>query len=311
MTLTQLEYVVAVDTYGSFSLAAEKSLVTQPTLSMQIRKLEEQLDAVLFDRSKQPVIPTSVGKMVIEQARIVLREARQLPEIISDSKKTTSGNLVIGMIPTIAPYLMPYFLGQFSRQYPEVHLEIRELKTGEIIDLLQRDLLDAGILATPLHEEKIIEEVLYYEEILLYLHPKHHLVGKEHIHPDLLDPHDMWMLTEGNCFRDHAINLCSLGSDLPIRNLKYESGSLETLKKMVDVEGGHMLLPELAAMELPSRELKRIRHFALPVPLREISLVYARSVAKRQLMDNLRTVIQAALPEELADRSRGRMVEWA
>lgn len=310
MTLSQLQYIVAIDTYGSFSKAAEKSMITQPTLSMQVRKLEEELGVVLFDRSRQPVIPTLSGREILEQARIVLRESNRILEIVQEADAKMSGRLHIGIIPTVAPYLLPYFLGPFTKLYPEIQLEIIEQKTADIVDLLQRDLLDAGILATPLHNNSIREEPLYYEEILLYFNSTHELLQADRIDSDLLEPEDRWMLSDGNCFRDHVINLCTIRSELPIRNVKYESGSLETLKKMVDVEGGHTLLPELAVLELPSREMKRIRHFKAPVPLREISLVFARSAAKRLLLEKVRDAVKTALPAEILDKGRGRLVEW-
>ncbi|MCP4123387.1 MAG: LysR family transcriptional regulator [Bacteroidetes bacterium] len=310
MTITQLEYVVAIDTYRNFGQAAEKSLVTQPTLSMQIKKLEKELGMEIFNRRNHPVSTTPVGKLIVEQARVILREARKINEIVKEKKRLLEGKLSIGVIPTIAPYLLPYFLGPVSKQFPDLHLEIRELTTAEIIKALKKDQLDAGILATPLHEPELIEDVLFYEEMLLYLHPGHILASSSSIKADRLNTSDMWMLTEGNCFRDHVVNLCALKGNMPIHNLKYESGSLETLKKMVDVEGGYTLLPELAVLELPSREFRRVRQFSKPIPLREVSMVHVRSASKRNLLDRIRKVITAQLPESVSDKSRGRLVEW-
>jgi LysR family hydrogen peroxide-inducible transcriptional activator len=310
ITISQLEYIIALDTYRSFGLAAEKSMVTQPTLSMQVKKLEVELDVILFDRSKNPILPTALGEQFIEQARIILRESYKLNEIIKDYKQILSGSLQIGIIPTIAPYLLPYFLGPFSKKFPEIKLQIHELKTDEIIDFLKRDLLDAGILATPLHEPKIIEEPLFYEEILLYINPTHPLSNEINIKPTQLVEDDMWMLTRGNCFRDQVINLCATRIEQPLKNLRYESGSLETLKKMVDVEGGYTLLPELAMLELPLKEVKRIKSFTAPKPLREVSLVYARKATKKNLLDLLKQLIIQQLPAEVLDKSRGHMVEW-
>ncbi|MEZ5001517.1 MAG: LysR substrate-binding domain-containing protein [Chitinophagales bacterium] len=310
MTLSQLEYIVALDTYKSFVLAAEKSMITQPTLSMQIKKLESDLGVILFDRSKNPIVATKIGKTIVEQARIVLREADQIQESIKEYKQKIGGNLQIGVIPTIAPYLLPYFLGPFSKRFPEINLEIKELKTEEIVELLQMDLLDAGILATPLHEPTIQEEPLFYEEILLYVNPKHALSYEEKILPEQLLSSDLWMLTKGNCFRDHVINLCKNRSEQPLSNLRYESGSIETLKKMVDVEGGYTLLPELAAIELPSKEGRRLRHFVEPKPLREVSLVFARKASKRNLLQRIKEVILPELPNEIKNKERGHLVEW-
>lgn len=310
MTLSQLEYIIAIDTYKNFGKAAEKCMVTQPTLSMQVKKLEQTLDIVIFDRSRNPIVPTKIGAAIIEQARIILREGKKVEELIKEHKRIVAGNVMIGIIPTIAPYLLPYFLGPFAKQYPDIKLEIKELKTEEIIDLLKKDLLDAGILATPLHEPNIFEQPLFYEEILLYVNPKHNFFNVEYIEPKELMSADMWMLTKGNCFRDHVINLCKSNEAQPLANLRYESGSIETLKKMVDVEGGYTLLPELAALELPAKEAKRLKNFASPIPLREVSLVFARKAAKRKLLDSVANVILGELPQEIKDKSRGHLVEW-
>ncbi|MEZ5007093.1 MAG: LysR substrate-binding domain-containing protein [Chitinophagales bacterium] len=310
MTLSQLEYIIAVDTYQNFSNAAEKCMVTQPTLSMQVKKLEIDLGVVLFDRSKNPIVPTKIGKTIIEQSRIVLREAKQIQDSIKEYKQNIGGNLQIGVIPTIAPYLLPYFLGPFSKKFPDINLEIKELKTEEIIELLQKDLLDAAILATPLHMPNIVEDPLFYEEILLYVNPKHAFAKQENILPEQLLSADLWMLTKGNCFRDQVINLCKNRSEQPLSNLRYESGSIETLKKMVDVEGGYTLLPELAALELPSKEIRRIKHFVEPMPLREVSLVFAKKAAKRNMLHRIKEVILTELPQEVKDKNRGHLVEW-
>jgi LysR family hydrogen peroxide-inducible transcriptional activator len=310
ITLSQLEYIIAIDTYRNFGLAAEKSMVTQPTLSMQVKKLEVELDIILFDRGKSPILPTAIGEQFIEQARIILRESSKLNELVKDYKQILGGSIQIGIIPTIAPYLLPYFLGPFSKRFPEIKLNIQELKTSEIIDLLQRDLLDVGILATPLHEPRIIEEPLFYEEILLYINPSHPLFKETLIKPNQLQEEDMWMLTRGNCFRDQVINLCATTRAQPLKNLRYESGSLETLKKMVDVEGGYTLLPELAMLELPLKEIKRIKSFVSPKPLREVSLVYARKAAKKNLLNLLKQLIIDQLPAEILDKSRGHLVQW-
>lgn len=310
MTLTQLEYVITLDSCGSFGEAAVKCAVTQPTMSMQVKKLEEELGVVLFDRSRQPVLVTDAGIAIVEQARVILREAGRLKAIVQEQQDQLGGNLHVGIIPTIAPYLMPYFLKEFTKTYPDVQLHIEELRTEEIITALQKDELDVAVLATPLHEPSIREEFLYDEEIMLYLHSKHPLNQKSRINAKQLDPSEMWMLTKGNCFRDHVINLCSLVRNQPISNFRYESGSLETLKRMVDMEGGYTLLPELAIQDLPSRELKRIRRFKNPVPVREVSLVYARSVIKEPMIKALKEVISTHLPEEVTGLRKGHKVEW-
>lgn len=311
ITITQLEYLVAVDTYRHFANAAEKCMVTQPTLSMQVKKLEEYLGVVIFDRSKQPVVTTDVGKIIIEQSRIVLRESKKLEELAQGYHQNISGRLKIGIIPTIAPYLLPQFLGKFIKKHPAVKLNIREMITQDIIMQLKKDEIDVGILATPLHDEVIHEDPVFYEEIKVYTQYGHPLSKKKSVSPKEIQRNDLWMLSEGNCFRDQVINLChkdlrSLEDD----SLRYESGSLETLKKMVEAEGGFTLLPELAVMELSTRQLGQIVSFEAPAPLREVSLVYVRNAAKRDLIDILKKSIIEALPEEMTDKTRGVIVEW-
>lgn len=311
ITITQLEYVVAVDTYRHFANAAEKCLVTQPTLSMQIKKLEDYLNVVIFDRSKQPVVTTDVGKLIVEQARIVLREGKKLEEIATGYHQNISGRLKIGIIPTIAPYLLPQFLGAFMKKHPGIKLSIRELVTQEIILQLKKDELDVGILATPLHDEAIHEDPVFYEEIKVYTQYGHPLSKKNRVSPKEIQRKDLWMLSEGNCFRDQVINLCHHDSRTQhYDGLLYESGSLETLKKMVEAEGGFTLLPEMAVLELSTRQLGQVVTFETPIPMREVSLVYVRNAAKRDLIDLLKKSIMESVPEEMLDKKRGEIVEW-
>ncbi len=309
ISLTQLEYILAIDNYRHFAKAAEACLVTQPTLSMQLKKLEEELKIDIFDRSKQPIIPTDAGKDIIEQARIILREAKKLENIAKHYDDTFEGSLVIGIIPTIAPYLLPYFLGDFLKKYKKIKLVIQELTTEEIIYKLNKDEIDAGILATPLHEINILEEPLFYEEIKIYAHYNHPLTKKKILDPKDIQRDDIWMLSKGNCFRNQVINICTN----PMRvdeQLRYESGSIETLKKMVDTEGGFTLLPELAVLELSTKKLNNVAEFKKPKPLREISIVYARSVSKKKLIDVVKKLITESVPEYLSNKKRGTVVEW-
>lgn len=312
ITITQLEYVVAVDTYRHFANAADKCMVTQPTLSMQIKKLEEFLGVVIFDRSKQPVMPTDVGKQIIEQARNVLRETAHLENIAKGYHQNISGRLNIGIIPTLAPYLLPLFLGRMMERHPGVKLNIKELKTSEIINDLKKDELDVGILSTPLHEEQIYEEPLFYEEIKVYTQFGHPLSEKSKVTPeDIVDRTDAWMLSDGNCFRNQVVNLCKnqYQSDAK-EQIRYESGSLETLKKMVEAEGGFTFLPELAVMELNTRQLKNVVSFENKVPLREISLCFVRNAAKKDLIDILGQSIKDVVSIEMLNKDRGGIVEW-
>lgn len=311
VTLTQLEYIVAVDTYRHFGKAAEHCFITQPTLSMQIKKLEEDLEIIIFDRSKQPLIPTDVGSRIIEQSRIVLKQSEEISNIVKDHKNQVSGMLRIGIIPTLAPYLLPIFIGNYKKKYPNIFIKVVEATTENIVELVNKDLIDVGILVTPLKEDKIIEKPLFYEEMLIYANSGHKLHTQNEITlKDIATP-EIWLLSDGHCFRDQVINLCSfLGttdSQLPFH---FEAGSLETLMNIIDREGGITLIPELAKSTMSVKKAVNVRSFSNLKPLREVSLVYSRHFAKHKLINLLWREIKDSIPVELQKEDRGTIVEW-
>ena len=290
ITLTQLEYIVAVDEYRHFATAADKCFVTQPTLSMQIKKLEDDLGVIIFDRSRQPVVPTDIGYKLIEQARTVLASTQRIKEIINEEKQEVAGTLKIGIIPTLAPYLLPIFIGDYIRRYPGVQVEVEELVSEEIIKRLKKDMLDVGIFVTPFHDEKIVERPVFYEEIAT---------------PEI------WMLGDGHCFRDQVVNLCDM-HETQHKNLpfEFESNSLETLMKIVDREGGFTLIPELATQDMTEEKKKQVRSFTTYTPLREVSVIYSRHYAKQRLIDLLCEDIKRVVPPRMLKKERGKIVEW-
>ncbi len=311
ITLTQLEYIVAVDTFRHFGRAAEHCFITQPTLSMQIKKLEEDLEVVIFDRSKQPLIPTDAGKRIIEQSRIVLGESEKINNIVKDHKNLISGELKIGIIPTLAPYLLPLFIGNYKRKYPNILIKVEELTTENIVDRLNRDLLDVGILVTPLKENRINEKPIFYEEMMLYVHDKHPLHDKSEVEiKDIAIP-EIWLLSDGHCFRNQVVNLCSFkgasNTGLPFH---FEAGSLETLMNIIDREGGITLIPELAAIDMSKERSTHVRAFDDMTPLREVSLVYSRHFAKNKLIELLWREVVNSMPKGLLNKERGTIVEW-
>ena len=235
MTLIQLSYIVAVDTYRHFGKAAEKCFVSQPTLSMQIQKLEETMNVIIFDRSKQPIMPTDLGKKIIEQARIVLNESERIQDIIDLDSGEISGEFRIGIIPTLSPYLVPLFLNNFVKKYPKVELNLHEIQTDQIIQKIRNDSIDIGILATPLNETGIFEQHLFYEDFFAFIPPKHRLKDKKEVQTDDLNLDDILLLDEGNCFREQTIQLCKKfrkqGNAKSETMTHFESGNLETLKK--------------------------------------------------------------------------------
>lgn len=300
MTFVQLEYIVALDTFRHFAKAAAFCHVTQPTLSMQIQKLEEELDIKIFDRSKQPVIPTETGLTIIEQAKHILHGKQAITETIHLKKGTLVGELKIGIIPTIAPYLLPLFVHNFTKKYPAVKLMVNELTTDLIISRLRENRIDAGILATPLQESGITEEVLFYEELMAYVARKNTAYQKKFVLTKDIDPEKLWLLEEGHCFRSQIINLCELRrASEESRHFEYEAGSFETLRRLVDVNDGITILPEMATLDFSAAQQQRIRHFKHPAPVREVSIVLHRNLVKKRLIEALKTVIIEALPEKI------------
>ena len=311
ITLTQLEYIVAIDEYRHFTTAAEKCLVTQPTLSMQIKKLEDELGVIIFDRSRQPVVPTDLGAKLIEQARMTLSATQRIKEIIQEEQQEVEGTLKIGIIPTLAPYLLPVFIGPYIRKYPAVKVEVEELVSEEIIRRLKRDILDVGLFVTPYHDEKIVERPVFYEEMLVYAHPDCELLKKKEVgHEDIVTS-DIWMLGNGHCFRNQVVNLCEMSAsqhkNLPF---EFESNSLETLMRIVDVEGGFTLIPELALQYMSPEKKKQVRSIANTKPLREVSVIYSRHFTKQRLITLLCDEIKSVVPAHMLKRDRGMIVEW-
>jgi LysR family hydrogen peroxide-inducible transcriptional activator len=301
MTLTQLEYILAVNKFRHFGKAAKSCFVTQPTLSMQLQKLEEELGVVIFDRSRSPVLPTTEGKLIIDQARVVIREEKRLLDLVQRSKDELAGEFRLAVIPTLSTYILPLFLQDFVDKFPNLHLVLEETKTEEIIGMLQEDEIDAGLLVTPLNDESLVERVLFYEPFYLFVAPEHPLAKRKKIREDDLDLREIWLLNKGNCFRDQVLNICSEeGEEEEIGgSIRFESGNLETLKNMVLTSSGYTVLPHLAVNQLSTQKRRLIREFHPPVPTREVSLVYARSVLKERVIDALEASILEKLPREL------------
>jgi LysR family transcriptional regulator, hydrogen peroxide-inducible genes activator len=293
LNLQQLEYILAVDAHRHFVKAAEACHVTQPTLSMMIQKLEEEVGAKIFDRSKQPVVPTDIGTKLIEQARAVLGQVAEMKELVSVQKNTVEGDLTLGIIPTLAPYLVPLFVQSFLASYPHLRLKIVENTTEIIVDKLRKGQLDAGILVTPLQNEAILEIPLFYEAFVVY---SSHGYDKEFLLPEDLNPNDLWLLEEGHCFRSQIMNLCELRRTGG--RFEYEAGSIETLKQLVDTQNGITILPDLATLSLTDDQRRKIHYFAEPQPVREVSLVTQRDFVKKRLVEALKTEILANLPRE-------------
>lgn len=309
MTIVQLEYIVALDTYRSFGLAAEKCFVTQPTLSMQIQKLEETLGVILFDRSKQPVIPTEIGVEILEQARIILKESYKVKELISNKKGGIEGELRIGIIPTMAPYLMPKVISAFMDKYPRVQLIVWEYTTEQIIHELKNGLLDCGILSTPVKDKSLHENPLFYECFVAYLSKSSPLILKKNLAPKDIDLDDLWLLNEGHCMRSQILNICNRERSEGVRPFEYNTDSVETLKRMVDMDKGITLLPELSMSGFSVKQLDRVRYFKSPEPTREISIVTHRNYLKKKLISVLKEEILIAIPKRMQSKKKKEILD--
>lgn len=300
MNFQQLEYIIAVDRHKNFVKASESCFVTQATLSMMIKKLEEELQVKIFDRSKQPVKTTEIGEKIILQARKIISESKRFKEIIHEEKRVLNGELKIGIIPTLAPYLLPLFLKRFVTAYPLIKLNIHEHTTDVIIQKLKAEELDAGILSTPLHDNSINEQILFYEKYFLYVSEKEKGFEKKYVLPKDIDIDRLWLLEEGHCMRSQILNLCELKKKMEHEaHFHYAAGSIETLRNMVDTNFGLTIIPELSVAHFSSSQKKRLKSFKSPEPVREISLITHREFIKERLLEALMKTITENIPDEM------------
>lgn len=312
MTLAQLRYLVAVDAHRSFREAAMHSHVSQPALSMQVKKLEEALGVRVFDRTRQPVVPTTEGEQVLAQARAILRAAERMEEVVQASTEALAGRFVLGVIPTLAPTLMPRFLARFVERYPSVELTIQELETELMLERLDEETLDAGLASTPLQTPGIFEHVLFHETLYAYLPPRHPLLQRSRVRQSDLVEESVWILEEGHCFGTQVLHLCKVHRPWHAEGrarVDYKGGSFETLVRLVDEGLGVTVLPELVVDQLPARRrAQRVRPFAPPAPVREISLIRARRELRQATADAVAKTIEAVLPEPIGTKRGSRSV---
>ena len=300
MTITQLNYVLAIAEHKNFTKAAEKCFVTQPTLSTQIQKLEEELDVLIFDRSKKPIELTDVGRKIVLQAKNIVDESERIQDIVDQQKGFIGGEFKLGIIPTIMPTLLPMFLKAFIKKYPKVKLKIEEHTTEEIITRINDGHLDAAIAATPLVLDSIKERVLYFEPFVGYIPNDHRLKDKKKIDVSDLDINDMLLLEDGHCFRDGVINLCKAFKTHQDDQFQLESGSIETLVKLSNEGLGMTLLPYLNTLDLNESMSKQLHHFNEPSPAREVSIIYHKNELKMQIIDALHNVISGIIRGAIA-----------
>ena len=309
MTLQQLEYVVALDDHRHYVTAADHCFISQPNLTMQIKKLEEEIGVRIFNREKKPLQPTEVGKEVIKRARQIIRQSNQLKDFVNFEKDTAEGEFTLGIIPTLAPYLLPRFLPAFIKHNPRIFLNIRELQTGQIISQLENGIIDIAILVTPLNEKVLREVPVFYEPFLLYLPKGHKLQGEQLLRAEDLDPGEILVLDEGHCFREQALAICNKAKYGSSIGFDYQSGSIEALKHLVQQGIGYTLVPELSAMdESDSPHLKR---FGEPQPVREVSIVVHKNYIKDSLIKRIKEALIDVVPSALLEKKDIVELSWS
>jgi len=299
MTITQLRYVLAVAEHQNFTKAAQHAFVTQPTLSMQIHKLEEELGVEIFNRNKKPIALTQVGQKIVEQAKNIVNESYRIQDIVEQQKGFVGGEFRLAIIPTVMPTLLPMFLKNFINKYTKVNLKIYELNTEDLLNKLKSGQVDAAIAATPLEEDDILERPLYYEPFVGYIPKEHKLHDKTKLETDDLDIEDILLLEDGHCFKDNILNICKNRNSSFNTPYQIESGSFETMIRLSHEGLGMTLLPYLNTLELSEKQQENLKNFTNPKPAREISLIYHKSELKLQiikaLFDTINGVVKGAI----------------
>lgn len=307
MNIQQLEYILAVDKFRHFAKAAEYCNVTQPTLSMMIQKLEDELGIKLFDRNVQPVAPTIAGKKVIDQARVVLNQASKIKEIVSEEEQSLKGVFQLAVLPTIAPYLLPRFLQEISVKYPELDLRILEMKTTPTIKALINGEIDAAIIANEPIESQLQGDILYYEQFYGYIAKNESIYKKDLIRSADISDERLWLLDEGHCFRDQLMRFCQM-EKVKLHQAAYRLGSLETFMRMVEGGNGITFIPELATLQLNDEQKELVRPFAIPKPTREIVWVTRKDFIRNQIAGILIDVIKKSVPKAMRTLQGGLKV---
>ena len=298
MTIQQLEYILAVDQFRHFARAAEYCRVTQPTLSAMIQKLEDELGVKLFDRTVQPVCPTAIGEKIIDQARVILAQTAQVKEIISEEKQSLAGVFHLGVLPTIAPYLLPRFFPQLMEKYPELDIRVTEMKTQNIQQALHAGDIDAAIIASKLEDTFLKEETLFYETFFGYVSCKEPLFKHDVIRTSDITGERLWLLDEGHCFRDQLVRFCQMET-VKVNQMAYHLGSMETFMRMVESGKGITFIPELAVSQLNGVLKTPVRPVAFPRPAQRRVVAASRYFICPSLLNVLKEEILAAVPKEM------------
>ena len=314
MNLTTLKYIVALDNYRNFVKAAEACGVSQPSLSTAIKNMEAELDIRIFDRDAHPVKPTAIGEKIIAMARVTLHNAAQIEEFVKGERGEEGGDLNLGIIPTIAPYILPDLFRELHRLHPAVKLKVSEMRTSAIVEKLVNAELDMAILATPLERKELLEIPLYYEKFEAYVSPEDALWTQTEVFSDQLPSDRLWVLQEGHCLRSQVFKFCHRKSRT---HAEYEAGSIDTLVRVVDANGGYTVIPELHVSFLSESQKSNVRPITgrMPaavaggesepcpacVPVREVSLVIREDFVRERLLNIVATAVKNIIPEPMLD----------
>jgi LysR family hydrogen peroxide-inducible transcriptional activator len=301
MNIQQLEYVIAVDNFRHFAKAAEVCCITQPTLSMMIQKMEEELGVKIFDRSKHPVVPTVTGKLIIDQARISLRHFKQIKNLVENEQNTTKGTFKLGIIPTIAPYLVPTILKRQGDKYKNIELILKENTTNNLISDIQKGVLDGALMAGPLNHPELEEYPLYYEKFYAYVSPLDEKYQEKEIDLDEIDINDVWLLENEHCLRGQIERLCQMKRKASSDNIsiKYESGSIDTLIHIVDYNHGITIIPEMHTMGLSEDRQENLRVFKNKAAVREVSLIVSKEYVRKKMLQVISEIIKSSVPKSM------------
>ncbi len=310
MQINQLVYFIALEKHRSFSKAAEELNITQPALSLQMQKLEEELEYKLLNRNKKPFSLTTEGELFLERACKIVNLMDELHNLAIETAEEVSGYLRVGIIPTVAPYLVPLFINTLLKTYPKLHLDIIELKTDEIIRQLKRGDIDCGILATPIKNKTLLKRPLFYEKFYLYVSDKHPLYEKEEVEVEDINLNELWYLQEGNCFQNQINSICQLSAQTDKKqHLVYRSNSIESLRRIVETKNGITFVPELATIDIPADLEDLIKPIAGNSPLREISMVTTEMETKKRQAEALMRTILRNIPKSMREKPKGFIVD--
>ncbi len=310
MNINQIKYFLEIFKVGSFSKAASNLQITQPALSLQLQKLEEELEYKLVDRTKKPLVLTQEGELFFEKAQEIVKMVDQLKNLSIEIGETVNGYLKVGIIPTLAPYFVPFFIDKLNTKYPGLHLEIQELLTEEIIGSLKSGDIDAGVIATPVDAKNILLQPLFYEKFFLYISDKHPLFKFDEVDLLHLDTSEVWYLQEGNCFQNQVNSICKLaGKYYPARLLSYHSTSIESLRRIVESKKGITFIPELATIEIPADYEDFVKPIKDKSPFREISLALSRQHSKKRLIEAFIEVALENIPPRMQKKPEGMLMD--